>query len=70
MAIKFVEDPAKAEKPKRGFASMSQEKLREVSSRGGKSTAPDKRTFSTNKNLAVAAGKKSKRKKTDDVSTR
>jgi general stress protein YciG len=42
---------------KRGFGSMDREKLLAICSRGGKSVAPEKRTFS-NHEKAVEAGHK------------
>lgn len=44
-------------KQKRGFAAMSPEKRREIASKGGKSTPPEKRTY-FDKAKASAAGKK------------
>jgi general stress protein YciG len=43
---------------KRGFASMSPEKQREIASKGGKSVPSDRRSFSQNRDLASAAGRK------------
>jgi general stress protein YciG len=43
---------------KRGFASMSVEKRREIASKGGKSVPAEKRSFSQNRNLATEAGRK------------
>jgi general stress protein YciG len=43
---------------KRGFASMSPEKQREIASMGGKSVPSEKRSFSQNRDLASQAGKK------------
>ena len=43
---------------KRGFASMCAEKRRAVSSLGGKSVPPEKRSFSRDKVLAACAGRK------------
>jgi general stress protein YciG len=45
-------------KSKRGFASMSPEKQREIASKGGKSVPGDKRSFSQNRDLAAQAGRK------------
>jgi general stress protein YciG len=45
-------------KSKRGFASMSPAKQREIASKGGKSVPGDKRSFSQNRDLASQAGKK------------
>ena len=43
---------------KRGFASMSPEKQREIASKGGRSVPSDKRSFSQNRDLASHAGRK------------
>ncbi len=43
---------------KRGFASMSPEKQREIASKGGKSVPSEKRSFSQNRDLASNAGRK------------
>ena len=43
---------------KRGFASMSPEKQREIASKGGKSVPSDRRSFAQNRDLASAAGRK------------
>lgn len=43
---------------KRGFASMNPEKQREIASMGGKSVPSEKRSFSTNRELASQAGRK------------
>jgi uncharacterized protein len=45
-------------KSKRGFASMSPEKQREIARKGGKSVPAEKRSFSQNADLAAAAGRK------------
>ncbi|MDP2359122.1 MAG: KGG domain-containing protein [Beijerinckiaceae bacterium] len=45
-------------KSKRGFASMSPEKRREIARKGGASIPPEKRSFSQDRSLAAAAGKK------------
>ncbi len=52
----MTEEQPKA-KSKRGLASMSPEKRREIASMGGKSVPAEKRAFS-NPGLASAAGKK------------
>lgn len=44
-------------KPK-GFARMSPEKRREIAARGGANLPPEKRSFSVNRALAAAAGRK------------
>jgi len=43
---------------RRGFASMSPEKQREIASKGGKSVPAEKRSFSQNRHLAAEAGRK------------
>lgn len=45
------------DKPKRGFAAMSEARRREISAKGGKAVAPEKRGFARNKELASSAGK-------------
>jgi general stress protein YciG len=45
-------------KSKRGFASMSPEKQREIASKGGKSVPADRRSFAQNRDLASQAGRK------------
>ena len=45
-------------KSKRGFASMSPERIREIASKGGSSVPKEKRSFSTNSDLAARAGRK------------
>ena len=46
------------DKPKRGFATLSPERRREVAAMGGKATPPGSRAFSVSRELAVAAGAK------------
>jgi general stress protein YciG len=43
---------------RRGFASMDPERQREIASRGGKSVPAERRSFSQNRDLASAAGRK------------
>lgn len=43
---------------KRGFASMDQQKQRDIASKGGQSVPDEKRSFSQNHQLAAAAGRK------------
>ena len=43
---------------KRGFASMSAEKQREIASKGGKSVPAGKRSFFQNRDLAAEAGRR------------
>ncbi len=42
----------------RGFASMNEDKQREIARKGGESVPPEKRTFSRNPALAAEAGRK------------
>lgn len=42
----------------RGFAALSPEKRREISSRGGRSVDPAKRAYSRDPELAMRAGRK------------
>ena len=43
---------------KRGFASMTPERRKEIASKGGKSVKPENRSFASNRDLAAKAGKK------------
>ena len=45
-------------KSRRGFAAMSPEKRSAIASLGGKAVPADRRSFSTNPELAAAAGAK------------
>lgn len=45
-------------KSKRGFASMTPEKRREIAAKGGRSVPPEKRKFSTDRALASQAARK------------
>jgi len=45
-------------KSRRGFASMSPERRREISSMGGKSIPAESRSFSRQRDLASKAGQK------------
>ena len=45
-------------KARRGFAAMSPEKQREIARKGGRSVDPARRSFSQNRSLAAAAGRK------------
>lgn len=45
-------------KSKRGFASMDPAVQRAIASKGGMSVAPEKRSFSQNRELASEAGRK------------
>ena len=43
---------------KRGFASMDEEKQREIARKGGESVPPEQRSFSKDRELAAEAGRK------------
>ena len=43
---------------RRGFASISPERRREIASKGGKSVPSEKRSFAQNRDLASMAGRK------------
>ncbi len=45
-------------KSSRGFASMDRIKQREIARKGGESVPNEKRSFSQNRQLAAAAGRK------------
>lgn len=45
-------------KQRRGFAAMSPEKRHEIARKGGASVPAEKRSFTKNKLLAAAAGRK------------
>lgn len=49
---------AEAKKARRGFAAMSPEKQREIAASGGRAVPADRRSFSTNHELAASAGAK------------
>jgi general stress protein YciG len=49
----------------RGFAAMSLEMRRSIAAKGGASVAPERRTFSTNTDLARAAGQKGGRSRSE-----
>lgn len=44
------------DKQKRGFALLDPERRKEIASKGGKSSAPEKRYYSTHKEAARVAG--------------
>lgn len=48
----------KTGKSKRGFASMSPERRKEIASKGGKAVAPENRSFAKDRTLAASAGRK------------
>jgi general stress protein YciG len=43
---------------KRGFASMTPERRRQIASMGGKAVKPENRSFSRNRKLATESGRK------------
>lgn len=43
---------------RRGFASLSPERRREIAAKGGAAVPAEKRSFSKNKKLAISAGRK------------
>jgi uncharacterized protein len=45
-------------KSNRGFASMDRDKQREIARKGGESVPHEKRSFSQDRELAAAAGRK------------
>lgn len=45
-------------KSRRGFAAMDPERRREIARKGGASVPADKRSFSTDRGLAISAGTK------------
>ncbi len=47
-----------ASNDKRGFASMDEQKQREIASKGGSSVPAEKRSFSQDHELAAEAGRK------------
>jgi general stress protein YciG len=51
-------DDGEPKKSTRGFASMSEEKRREIARKGGRSVPAEKRSFSQDPALASKAGKK------------
>lgn len=50
-------DTFTATKGRRGFASMSPERRREIARKGGASVPADKRSFAQNRDLAASAGR-------------
>ncbi len=51
-------DEIEKPKSKKGLASLSPERRRQIASMGGKSVPKEKRTFARNRDVASAAGKK------------
>ena len=56
-----------SEKKKQGFAAMSPERVREISSKGGKAVPPEKRIFSKDRVLASQSGRKGGMSKKDET---
>ena len=54
----MVEESAERPVLKRGFASMTPERQRQIAQMGGKSVPDAKRSFSQNRQLAAEAGRK------------
>jgi uncharacterized protein len=53
----------KLEGRKRGFAAMHPDKQREIASKGGRSVPADARAFAKDRQLAKAAGSKSRKQR-------
>lgn len=53
----MTDEPPKV-KSRRGFASMSPEKRREIAQRGGAAVPSEKRSYFKNRDLAAEAGRK------------
>ncbi|MGH7038729.1 MAG: general stress protein [Stellaceae bacterium] len=51
-------DRNRTDTSQRGFASMSEDKQREIASKGGQSVPDEKRSFSKDHELASEAGRK------------
>jgi general stress protein YciG len=59
MEVHMVEHDSPARVPaRRGFAAMDEERQREIARKGGASVPKDKRSFSQDRDLASAAGRK------------
>ena len=55
----MTELESRARKPaRRGFAAMDKERQREIARKGGASVPDEKRSFSQDRDLAAAAGRK------------
>lgn len=53
-----AESSAQPRRTGRGFAAMDPERQREIARKGGRSVPDEKRSFSQNRELAAAAGRK------------
>ena len=58
MAQSTPSTPSATGKSNRGFASMDPEKQRQIARKGGESVPNEKRSFSQDRSLAAAAGRK------------
>lgn len=54
----MARDQSSPVKAKRGFAAMDKERQREIARKGGASVPDEKRSFSQDRDLAAAAGRK------------
>lgn len=54
----MARDQAGPAKSKRGFAAMDKDRQREIARKGGASVPDEKRSFSQDRDLAAAAGRK------------
>ena len=54
----MLKEPTKRTPAKRGFAAMDVERRREIARKGGASVPDEKRSFSQDRDLAAAAGRK------------
>ena len=52
------QDPSAKTPARRGFAAMDKERQREIARKGGASVPDEKRSFSQDRDLAAAAGRK------------
>lgn len=54
----MLQEPPTRTPAKRGFAAMDAERRREIARKGGASVPDEKRSFSQDRDLAAAAGRK------------
>ena len=54
----MAQDPPHKTPARRGFAAMDKERQREIARKGGASVPDEKRSFSQDRDLAAAAGRK------------
>jgi len=54
----MARDQSGSAKSKRGFAAMDKDRQREIARKGGASVPDEKRSFSQDRDLAAAAGRK------------